>query len=198
MLPIWYQVSREQVLAYSPSLADTVAARFPGETLKQIAVRVLKAARPDLADRIRRYLLVQSKLRNKPIVEVPIEEIEFGPIRHQSLPSSLLVRLKLLMLIFQGLPGWGPEHLVNNFRRDLEPEREVQVWERIAAAYLTLTQNGRIEESYRESAYAALLQFSLISAEEVTKAALAGDEFAVAYCDADHFEEEIDEQDDDA
>lgn len=48
ILPIWYGVTRQQVVAFSPILADKVALNTEGLTAQDVAIQVLREVRPDL------------------------------------------------------------------------------------------------------------------------------------------------------
>jgi hypothetical protein len=45
VLPIWHGLSRDDMLGYSPTLADTVAARTVDSTIKEIAAEIARAVR---------------------------------------------------------------------------------------------------------------------------------------------------------
>jgi hypothetical protein len=45
VLPIWHGLSRDDMLRYSPTLADTVAARTGDSTIKEIAAEIARAVR---------------------------------------------------------------------------------------------------------------------------------------------------------
>jgi len=48
LLPVWHGVTRKQVLAFSPSLADKVALETTGVDAADVAIRLLREIRPDL------------------------------------------------------------------------------------------------------------------------------------------------------
>ncbi|MDB0507715.1 TIR domain-containing protein [Ralstonia solanacearum] len=48
ILPIWYGVTRKQVLEFSPSLADKVALNTEGRSAEDVAIEILRNVRPDL------------------------------------------------------------------------------------------------------------------------------------------------------
>lgn len=48
ILPIWHGVTRDDVLAFSPSLADKVALNTENLTAQDVAIQILRAVRPDL------------------------------------------------------------------------------------------------------------------------------------------------------
>ncbi len=48
ILPVWHGVTRSQVLAFSPSLADKVALETTGLSAEDVAIGLLREARPDI------------------------------------------------------------------------------------------------------------------------------------------------------
>lgn len=48
ILPIWHQVSREDVVAFSPPLADKVALDTRGLRAEDVAIQILREVRPDI------------------------------------------------------------------------------------------------------------------------------------------------------
>jgi hypothetical protein len=49
ILPVWHNLTRKDVLEFSPMLADKVAAKTAGATAAQIAMEILSVIRPDIA-----------------------------------------------------------------------------------------------------------------------------------------------------
>jgi len=50
LLPIWHRITREEVMAQSPSLADKVARSTADRTVAEIADEIARRVRPDLFD----------------------------------------------------------------------------------------------------------------------------------------------------
>ncbi len=76
--------------------------------------------------------------RKQAVLErVALKDIDDGPIRHLTLPPLLVQRIQLLSQTIQGLydPGDGIAGWLEGFQRDLDPESEVLIWERIARAF---------------------------------------------------------------
>lgn len=48
ILPIWYGLTRQQVVAFSPTLADKVALNTEGLTAQDVAIQLFREVRPDL------------------------------------------------------------------------------------------------------------------------------------------------------
>jgi hypothetical protein len=49
ILPVWHQLTRDDVLGFSPPLADNLAANTSNNTAEQIALQILSVIRPDIA-----------------------------------------------------------------------------------------------------------------------------------------------------
>jgi TIR domain len=57
ILPVWYGLTREQLLEYSPTLADKLAIDATKRSVDEVALQLIEAIRPDLFTRIHRRLL---------------------------------------------------------------------------------------------------------------------------------------------
>ena len=49
ILPVWHQLTREDVLEFSPPLANKIAAKTADTTADEIALQILSVIRPDIA-----------------------------------------------------------------------------------------------------------------------------------------------------
>jgi hypothetical protein len=136
ILPIWNGVEREDVLKYSPPLADKIALKACDLTIKQIAIRVLEVVRPDLLTKLLRRLAFRERWKNSQIIQVNPNRVAQPPIRHKSLTPDLLRRLRLIRAtMLEVFPGtmitW-----INAFRRDSHPSHEIAWWEHFVACYI--------------------------------------------------------------
>src|SRR5579859_822037 len=135
ILPVWHKVTKEDVLRFSPPLADKLAVRTDDLTPIQIAFRIIQAIRPDIFQRILRRLAYVQMVRNAKIETVDLARIKISPIRHKELPSDLvrrarLVRASLLSAFPHSMAWW-----LGGFKRDSHPSDEVAYWEHVAAVY---------------------------------------------------------------
>ena len=55
-------------------------------------------------------------------------------IRHHDLPESLLIRIQNIWFATRSFLSLSLEKTIENFQRDLQPDNEVVVWERIVSA----------------------------------------------------------------
>jgi len=66
---------------------------------------------------------------------IPINELEPGPILHPVLPEDLIRRIKAYREILGDVEEDSLAEAVDSFKRDANPAGEIAIWERIAHAY---------------------------------------------------------------
>lgn len=88
-----------------------------------------------------------------------------GPIRHPNFPLTLENQILVSRHVFFEVLPMSIEETLHNFRRDTHPESEVELWEGMAAVYLSFLP---IASSPKEKAslFAALLSASTGRREE--------------------------------
>lgn len=160
ILPIWHEISRDKVLDFSPSLADKLALNT-SIGLSKIAVELIRVIRPDIFDNLLRLKLYNEIIAKAEVKSVAPSEIKLGPIRHETLSATFLVRIKNIHHILNEVYPISLERRINLFRRDLNPSEEIDIWERIAAVYLEATQGKNFVLNKRRDIYAVALSVSL-------------------------------------
>ncbi len=73
----------------------------------------------------------------------PIDNIDRSPIRHESLPPALRLRIKLVNRALYEVDPLPLQDMLANFQRDADPESEVSHMERLAVAFLEFC-SGRV------------------------------------------------------
>lgn len=68
------------------------------------------------------------------IKSVPIADIRPGPVRHVLTPEQTS-RIALIWGAFLEVFPCSLEEAVDNFSRDMHPNREIAIWERMAVVY---------------------------------------------------------------
>ncbi len=164
ILPIWYEVSKTDLLAYSPTLADKFAISANGKAIRDIALELIKVIRPDIFTSIHRKLRWEEQLKAAPLVEIEIAQIEHSPIVHDELSPSLIGRIRLIRAALWGTHTHSMDVWVDGFKRDLHPEQEVEWWEHIAACYLEFIKSRKLSRKQIDAAFVAL--FFLGNGEE--------------------------------
>lgn len=135
ILPLWLGVSRDDVLEFSPPLADTVALNVSAMTAEQVVIQIVKTVRPDIYRKYSSSMLeqmvsgralqeLQTKLAEQPIprsltataFDYPRPEWFDDPERDRL--SELATAAFVLLLFEQTETGcWGKSYLPRHLSR---------------------------------------------------------------------------------
>lgn len=88
-----------------------------------------------------------------------------GPIRHAQLDPALVKRIEAFEKVFGDLYPITHEQWLDGFKRDLNPEHEVLIWEEIARALKKFTAGRPLSKEVRTEAFSLLLLRTTLSAE---------------------------------
>jgi hypothetical protein len=166
IVPIWHGVTKEEVMTYSPSLADKIAANTSAASIDEVGLRVIQVVRPDIFESLYRRAVFHEISAHAPKMRIPLENIMEGPIRHRTLPVDLLVRLHLIQKVFEEVLPLTVEQTVDNFQRDMHPDEQIHIWERMATAYLAITSARTFTIAEKRSVFSALLGKSMGESED--------------------------------
>ncbi len=175
ILPIWHNLSADDVRRISPTLADKLALATSSGSVEEIGLKILKVVKPDILAHITRWLKWQSMIANGEPRLVNISSIVPGPILHATLPTSLLIRIRLVHEVLQEVYGSSLENMITNFRRDVQPSRDVEIWERIAASYLYICRRQSLSAPAKRVLFKELLRISFLDPKGVEHLCDAGD-----------------------
>lgn len=131
ILPIWRDVTRDEVLAFSPTLADKVAIEASKTTIGGVAVKILEVVRPDLHRNLLRIALWKKIVAKAEQRMVSMSDIHPGPIRHETLPKELLLRIRLIHGMLGSALSLSLEEMIDLFKRDVHPEHEILIGDTI-------------------------------------------------------------------
>lgn len=68
-------------------------------------------------------------------MDIKTKDIEEGPLRHPTFPTEFLGRVRKYVTVLKEVDPASFDSALSHFQRDLNPEAELIVWEKIAAAY---------------------------------------------------------------
>jgi hypothetical protein len=95
-------------------------------------------------------------------MEIKTEEFEEGPIRHLSFPTLFLERVKNYVEVLSDVDQTSYDSALLYFQRDLNPEAELIVWEKIAATYQwAIIGNPGLTTEQKRDVYAILVGLSM-------------------------------------
>ena len=168
LIPIWYGINRAEVAAFNPALADLFSIKGDPGQIDKCALEVLRVIRPQLYENLK----MLSQIDKVKIGKMQPKEMKAGPIRHHDLPETLLIRIRNIYFALLDILSVSLEETIANFQRDLRPEKEVEVWERIVCALqIVIDSLGQKELEVRKRALKILLLFSSGNFEDVFKEA---------------------------
>jgi hypothetical protein len=84
------------------------------------------------------------KIEVMQIKKMKLTDLKESPVRYSALPDSLLKRIKAYKKVLGAVENSSLEETITNFKRDLYPENEVMVWEKIARHYKFLIKKNNI------------------------------------------------------
>ena len=176
ILPIWHEISRDEIVEYSPPLADKIALNTSSQSLDEIILQILRVVRPDIFENVYRYIQWRELLAESEEGRARLGDLKPSKIRHKELPESLLIRAKIVCHILGNVAGLEINEFIDNLRRDMQPIDEIKVWERIAAAFLDIASRRELGEKERKRVFSQLLGVSLHNKEGILRLYEEGDD----------------------
>jgi hypothetical protein len=80
-----------------------------------------------------------------------------GPIRHDVLTDEQMARIHTLQATFAEVEGQTVAQWVDDFRRDMDPDRELRIWERMAGAYRAFCAGRSLSSEAKRDVFRVLL-----------------------------------------
>jgi hypothetical protein len=176
VLPVWHNITLDELKSISPPLADKYALNTSDHSLDEIALMLVRVIRPGIFENLVRYAEWQRIKGEGKAKYTPLRELKPGPIRHEDFPQGFLIRMKLVYRILEEVIGFPMDRLIRTLQRDLHPEEELAIWERIAAAYSDLTRSRKLKRDEKREIFANLLSISMQTKEKLIEFSKDGDE----------------------
>ena len=98
---------------------------------------------------------------------VPLPELKQGDIRRDKLTDTQLAKITKLQITFADADTLPLDAWVDNFKRDLNPDAEIEIYERIAEAYLSYIDGRMLSVDAKKDVYTILLLRSMDSEDKV-------------------------------
>ena len=153
ILPLWYDVTKEDVKNFSLYLADIKALPISSRNLGMVIPAILKVVRPDIFLELRmRGVLRKAVAEGSPEV-VMMSEIKRATTKQSKLTKQQLIRSKAVYYGIGRHLKRDFDDYVDQYELDVVPERELQSWEIMNACYLEMLERhanatGRDREDY--------------------------------------------------
>jgi hypothetical protein len=162
LIPVWHGVTRDQVASFSPTIADRLAIDTTGLSVEEVALKLVERIRPDIFTALLRRLEFERRRADPDRIEyVPISELKYGPIRHETLPTGYVNRLRVIAEVFRDVSDIRLPELLDLYQRELYPDIELRVWERMAACYREICEGLAKDDPIRKKVYSTLLSLTM-------------------------------------
>jgi hypothetical protein len=103
------------------------------------------------------------------IRDIDPKALQPGPIRHESLTDEQMARVRKLVDALREVDHSPLEKWVDDFKRDLNPDNEIEIWEAIAKAYASFTGSRSLDQSAKEEVFKLLLLRSMMTPDEALR-----------------------------
>jgi hypothetical protein len=80
-------------------------------------------------------------MKNTYTKKVKLSDLKFSPVRQETLPEDFIKRVIEYKKILKEVDTITLEETIDCFQRDMDPEKELFIWENIAEIYLKNTEN---------------------------------------------------------
>lgn len=135
IIPVWLGVTRDEVVNFSPIIADKFAIDASGKEIFSVGIEVVKIVKPKLLEFVKfNQDLIRSK--DSKIVQVPAHNLKIGPIIHEVLSPHMISRIRLLQACLSDVDPSSLEVWIDNFSRDWHPHRELLWYEMFVTAFV--------------------------------------------------------------
>jgi hypothetical protein len=159
ILPIWHEVTKEDVLSYSPTLADKMAFSSDKLSVEEIGLRILGVVRPDILEYVHARVAYEKARKTAKRKEIAVKELKPAPVRHEELPESLVGRIRLVRAALLFPYPQTMEFWLDGFKRDTNPHDEVSYWERVASCFLEYVAVTRLDARQQKSAFVLIMDY---------------------------------------
>ena len=141
ILPIWHNISKDEVKQFSLYLSDKVALDTSKTSINTIALLLTETIRPDIYQNIKQYFLFKNLFKNSKTETVKISNLNKQKKPLSKLSKSLEVRARNIYYGIGQVLNFTIDESIHNYELDLRPDREIQTWEIMNLCYLSLQTN---------------------------------------------------------
>ena len=154
IIPIWYDISKDEVAKFSPYLADMLSIVIKKSPQAQDIFDIIEIIRPDIFEFI--HLKMQFSQYVGSYARINPEEINKGLRLHKGFSVAVHSRLRLLQACLQEVDQSSIEEWIDNFSRDLHPHKELLWWEFYASFFFKMKLHFPDHKDTHEEIYIAI------------------------------------------
>lgn len=135
ILPIWKNVSVQDVRNFSPYMADKISLIVENLTIEEIAIKIIEVARPDIFENYHKKLAYERRFKDAKTMMIDPKKISlYGPLKHE--PSSNIVsRVRLIRSSLWHCYPHSMHFWLDGFLRDTKIDGQLRYWEKVASSF---------------------------------------------------------------
>lgn len=95
-------------------------------------------------------------------------DVQQNEIMHDSLTSGQIAKIRMIQATFAEVYPVSMEKTLDSFKRDLDPDGEIAIWEAMAGAYtkFVTSKHDSLNMNQKKEAFSLILSRSMMSDEE--------------------------------
>lgn len=144
ILPIWHNIDAEDILKYSPYLADKFALTT-AIGLDELTYKIVEEIRPDIVNSHAIIHACRDMAGKGELVDIHYKHIHPSKPRHEGLPNYLVIGSMLISSILKDVSGFKFPDYVLDFTRDADYEHEFLLWSAMASTYMDFINYKKID-----------------------------------------------------
>ena len=184
IVPVWLDVSLEDVRSWSPSMADLMAIDAGSKSVEEVGLEIMRVIAPERAGGLARLRALATFQATGAQTTMDPSSLIKSPALERRVPGHVPLRAMLVTEVL-GDTGYSfsgdTEGFLENLSRDLHHEREMRVWEAIAVSYVSTSKVYDLDERKRKVLLNFLLRASMGSVHEPSIDILGQDVAAMAW-----------------
>lgn len=145
ILPIWHNITYEEVKGFSLFLADKFALDTKKDNLQEIAKKLLEIIRPDLYESFNRLLLYKKLISEAKTEVANVSDLKWGEKQRDNLSKGQINRIKNFYYSIGQVFETSLSDTLNCYLYDHNPNREIQTWEVMNVTFIEFLRQEKID-----------------------------------------------------
>jgi hypothetical protein len=112
------------------------------------------------------FILISCNKREEQIQKVDPDTIKINEVVHDSLTSEQIEKIKTIHSAFAEVDKNSLEQTITDFKRDLDPDSEIEIWLQMANAYQNYLSKNKKNLNEKKEVFKLILSRSMMNPED--------------------------------
>lgn len=112
------------------------------------------------------FLVLSCNKKGNQVQEINPKEVQLNQVIHDSLTSEQIKKIETIHRIFSEVDKSSLEQTITDFKRDLHPDNEIEIWLQMANAYKNYLSKNAKNLDEKKEIFKLILSRSMMSTEE--------------------------------